>query len=114
MEQLSGEQYPLPVNESVNLQVSVSVTGDSHTYSGRRGETLLDILLDGGLVVEHECGGNCSCTTCHVTIIEGEYNLSPIEWPEEDRLSTLSQRNVFSRLSCQALVLRGIVTIELR
>ena len=82
------------------------------TYEARTGETLLDVALDNGIDLEHDCGGNCACTTCHVLIREGAENLSRMEEVEEDRLSTAPNLQPNSRLSCQAL-LSGDVTVRL-
>src|SRR4030065_568869 len=54
---------------------------------GRPG-SLLDIALANNIHLEHNCGGACACTTCHVIVREGEGNLSPMEADEEDRLGT--------------------------
>jgi 2Fe-2S ferredoxin len=70
------------------------------------GDTLLDAGLDHGVEIPHECGGNCTCTTCHVYIERGAANLSPIETPEDERLDSTQLRRENSRLACQAL-LRG-------
>ena len=97
----------------LDTKVSVKIEGDSRKLVGHKGDTLLDLLQDNGVRIENECGGNCSCTTCLVTILAGEYNLSLKETPEEERLSTLEDRTEFSRLSCQTLILRGEVTLQI-
>ena len=80
------------------------------TVQARRGDTLLDAALKHGLEMPHECGGNCSCTTCHVLIEEGMENLTPMEWPEDERLDTAEGRAPQSRLGCQAIAEGGNVT----
>lgn len=82
------------------------------TVTAIPGDTLLDAALDHGIALEHECGGNCSCTTCHVVIEEGWENLSPIEYPEDERLGDAENRTPQSRLACQALIVRGFVTVR--
>lgn len=82
------------------------------TCEARTGDTLLDVALDNEIDLEHDCGGNCACTTCHVLIQEGAENLSLMEEVEEDRLCTALKRQPNSRLGCQALV-RGDVTVSL-
>lgn len=81
--------------------------------TAHRGETLLDAALGHGVEIPHECGGNCSCTTCHVVIEEGWENLSPIEYPEDERLDDAESRMERSRLACQSLIRRGFVTVRL-
>jgi ferredoxin, 2Fe-2S len=83
------------------------------TVTARKGDTILDAALDHGIDLPHECGGNCSCTTCHVVIEEGWENLSPIEYPEDERLNDTDDRTPRSRLACQALLQRGHVTARI-
>jgi 2Fe-2S ferredoxin len=66
--------------------------------------SLLDIALNVGLPLEHVCGGNCACTTCHVIVTAGDGNLSPLEDDEADRLDTAWGLTPRSRLACQAVV----------
>src|SRR5438046_8582382 len=40
-------------------------------------ESLLDVALNFGVTLDHACGGNCACTTCHVWVKEGAEHLSP-------------------------------------
>jgi 2Fe-2S ferredoxin len=82
------------------------------TYQGHgRPGSLLDIAMNFGVPIEHACGGNCACTTCHVIVREGDANLSPIEDDEADRLDLAAGVTLHSRLACQAVV-RGDVVVE--
>ena len=74
--------------------------------------SLLDIALAHGIELEHNCGGSCACTTCHVVVKEGEENLSEMAEDEEDRLDTAEGLTIHSRLGCQAVV-RGDVVVEI-
>ena len=29
-------------------------------------QSLLDVALNNGIRLDHACGGNCACTTCHI------------------------------------------------
>ncbi|MBS1835796.1 MAG: 2Fe-2S iron-sulfur cluster binding domain-containing protein [Acidobacteria bacterium] len=75
-------------------------------------ESLLDIALNFDVPLEHACGGSCACTTCHVWINEGAENMSEAEDDELDRLDMAADLSLKSRLGCQAVVLRGEVTVE--
>ena len=70
--------------------------------------SLLDVALNVGVPLEHVCGGNCACTTCHVIVLAGDEHLSPMEDDEADRLDTAWEVTPRSRLACQAVV-RGDV-----
>ena len=77
------------------------------------GDTLLDAALEHGIYIEHECGGNCTCTTCHVHIVSGGVNISPIEEPESYRLQFAEGLSSDSRLACQAILIGGAVIVLL-
>ena len=48
-------------------------------------ESLLDVALNNGIRLDHACGGNCACTTCHIWVKEGAENLSEMDDDEADR-----------------------------
>ena len=83
------------------------------TVSAARGDTLLDAALANGVGLEHECGGNCACTTCHLYVVEGSDHLSPPEEVEIDRLSTADGLRADSRLGCQAILQGGDVVVQI-
>ena len=68
--------------------------------------SLLDVALNFGVDLEHACGGNCACTTCHVIVKSGEGHLSEAEENELDLLDKAPGLTATSRLGCQA-VIRG-------
>lgn len=74
--------------------------------------SLLDIALNFGFHLEHACGGNNACTTCHVVVKKGENNLSEIDDDELDRVETAADYQLNSRLGCQCVV-SGDVTVEI-
>jgi 2Fe-2S ferredoxin len=71
--------------------------------------SLLDVALAFDLPLEHVCGGNCACTTCHVLVKEGMANLSAMSDDEADRLDTAWDLTPASRLACQAVVTGDVV-----
>ena len=75
-------------------------------------ESILDVALNFGVLLDHACGGNCACTTCHVVVKSGEENLSPMEDYEEERLYEAADLTLHSRLGCQCVV-RGDVVVEI-
>ena len=97
------------------LPLNVTVTVDDEKYPladhGQPG-SLLDIALAHGIELEHNCGGSCACTTCHVIVRDGEKGLSDMYDDEEDRLDTAEGLTIHSRLGCQAVV-RGDVVVEI-
>lgn len=95
------------------LPVSVTFLPSGVTIQASAGDTLLDAALDNGVDLPHECGGNCSCTTCHVVVEAGMDRLSAVEYPEDERLDTAERREACSRLGCQALLLGGHVQVRI-
>jgi 2Fe-2S ferredoxin len=74
--------------------------------------SLLDIAQHFGIPLEHACGGNCACTTCHVVVRQGEANLSEMEDEEADKLDLAPGLTLHSRLGCQCVV-QGDVVAEI-
>ena len=72
-------------------------------HDGRPG-SILDVLLANGIPLEHACGGNCACTTCHVIVKQGSNALTPNEEEEDDLLDKAPGLTPTSRLGCQAVV----------
>jgi len=81
---------------------------------GRSGEVEMNIsLLDAakalGFQLNHDCGGNASCTTCRVEVQVGLDQLSEIEFDEQDLLDREALSEPWHRLGCQARVLGDVV-----
>jgi len=77
-------------------------------------ESLLDIALNNDLFLDHACGGNCACTTCHVVVQKGEELLSEMDDDEADRLDMAAGLTLHSRLGCQAVITKpGEVVVEI-
>jgi ferredoxin, 2Fe-2S len=80
-------------------------------HDGQPG-SILDVLLANGIALEHACGGNCACTTCHVIVKNGMDNLSEMDDDEADRRDMAAGLTLRSRLGCQCIVL-GDVEVEI-
>ena len=83
-----------------------AVSGDSIM------ETAIDNDIDG---IVAECGGACSCATCHV-YVEDEWlgKLRPPDALEDGMLDCVIDRRPNSRLSCQLRVSEEIDGITVR
>ena len=63
---------------------------------------MLAAVTNGVPGIDADCGGACSCATCHVYVNEDWLEkLAPIEPMEEAMLSLSTDRKDNSRLSCQ-------------
>ena len=72
------------------------------TVEGEAGDSLLEIALNNDVPIQSACGGFCSCTTCHVHVVDGAGGLTPGDEEELDRLEDADDRVAASRLGCQA------------
>lgn len=72
-------------------------------------ESLLDVAMNFGFHLEHACGGNCACTTCHVVVKKGANNLSEMDDDELDRVEQAADYQLNSRLGCQCIVTGDVV-----
>lgn len=75
-------------------------------------ESLLDVALNNNFHLDHACGGNNACTTCHVVVRKGMNNLSEMDEDEQDRVETAADLQLTSRLGCQCVV-KGDVVVEI-
>ena len=93
--------------------VTIEYDPDTMPYSehGKKG-SLLDICLNHHVHLEHACGGNCACTTCHVIVRSGDNSLMEMEDDEADRLDMAPGLTLHSRLGCQSVV-TGDVIVEI-
>src|SRR6476619_3191317 len=76
-----------------------------------RNTTLLDAAKELGFPLNHDCGGNASCTTCRVEVQIGAENLSEIDFDEQDLLDREALSEPWHRLGCQAKVLGDVVVL---
>ncbi len=77
------------------------------------GVSICRVMLDHHIEIEHACELSCACTTCHVLVKEGFNSLEPASDSEEDLLDRAWGLSTQSRLSCQALVAKADLTIEI-
>ena len=75
----------------------------------KEGKTILQAAVDNHIDLPHACGGNCSCTTCHVIVRQGEENLSEIEEEEDNRLDMAAGLTIHSRLGCQPRICGDVI-----
>lgn len=76
------------------------------------GDPILFALLDRGVSITNICGGNCSCGTCNIEVLEGLENIPAIEPPEAFVLSKIKRKGPNVRLACQSKP-TGDVTIRI-
>jgi ferredoxin, 2Fe-2S len=90
-----------------------SLCPEGREIEAEAGKSICDTLLDNGIEIEHACEKSCACTTCHVVVREGFESLDPATDREDDLLDKAWGLELTSRLSCQAKMKDGDITIEI-
>lgn len=77
------------------------------------GQTLLEVALNHDIALHHNCGGVCSCSTCHLYVDQGIEHLEETSRKEKTFIARASHPRPNSRLGCQSLLLegRGIIVV---
>ena len=79
--------------------------GEVHELEGLESWRAMEVIRDWGLNIKAECGGACSCATCHVYVGEQWFDqLPPPSDDEEDLLFSTLDKRPTSRLSCQIIL----------
>ena len=91
----------------------VELCPDGAILDAEPGVSVCDALLAAEIEIEHACEKSCACTTCHVVVREGIESLADAEELEEDMLDKAWGLEPNSRLSCQAIVGRTPLVIEI-
>lgn len=86
---------------------------EGRTLEAPAGTSICEALLENGVEIEHACEMSAACTTCHVVVREGFRSLGEPDEVEEDLLDRAWGLEPTSRLSCQALLAREDVTVEI-
>jgi 2Fe-2S ferredoxin len=66
------------------------------------GESVLDVCLENGIELQHNCGGVCGCSTCHIYVDK-----------EEDFIDRAVNPRINSRLGCQCVMIDGDIEVTL-
>jgi 2Fe-2S ferredoxin len=82
---------------------------ESKEFESDAADSVLDIALDNGIELHHNCGAVCACSTCHVYIDQGMDNLPEITDKEEDFIDRAINPTINSRLACQCIIEGDIV-----
>ena len=81
----------------------IEFNGTEHTVDAHQGQSVMQAAIDNGVPgIDADCGGECSCATCHVIVADDWFEKvgGPGE-NEESMLDLNPERDPHSRLSCQ-------------
>ena len=78
------------------------------------GYSLLEIVEENDIHLNHNCGGVCACSTCHIYVEKGDDVLEGISDKEEDFIDRAINPRLESRLACQCIILEDDANIEIQ
>ena len=80
--------------------------GAQRTVNAKVGGSVMQAAVSNGVPgIDADCGGSCSCATCHVFVNEAWRSVVGEVNPTEDAMLSMSaDRKTNSRLSCQIKV----------
>lgn len=78
------------------------------------GYSILEIAEENNVHLNHNCGGVCACSTCHVYIQKGDEFLEEISEKEEDFIDRAINPRLESRLGCQCVILDENAIVEVQ
>ena len=61
-------------------------------------QSLLEVMLDNGIELHHNCGAVCACSTCHLYVNKGMEHLAELSDKEEYRLYDILNNNELSEV----------------
>ena len=76
-------------------------------------QSLLEVLLDAGIALHHNCGAVCACSTCHLYVKKGMEHLAELSDKEDDFIDRAISPRIESRLGCQCELKAGSGEIEI-
>lgn len=82
--------------------------------NAEEGFSILEIAEDNDVHLNHNCGGVCACSTCHIYVNSGEDALEEISDKEEDFIDRAINPRIESRLGCQCVVLDETAIVEVQ
>ena len=87
----------------------------SKTVEAEKGFSILEVTEDFDVHLNHNCGGVCACSTCHIYVNEGEDQIEEITDKEEDFIDRAINPKLESRLACQCIILEddAVITVEI-
>ena len=84
------------------------------TVEAEAGYSILEVTEDHDIHLNHNCGGVCACSTCHVYVEEGDSFLEEISDKEEDFIDRAINPRIESRLGCQCVILEDDAVIRVQ
>ncbi len=78
------------------------------------GVSILEITEEHHIHLNHNCGGVCACSTCHLYVEKGDEFLEELSDKEMDFVDRAINPRLESRLGCQCIILDDDAVIEVQ
>ena len=75
-------------------------------------QSILEVTEEANIHLNHNCGGVCACSTCHIYLQSGENLVEELSEREEDFIDRAKNPRLSSRLSCQCVLQKGNGVLE--
>ncbi len=85
----------------------------SKTVEAEVDVSILEVTEMHDIHLNHNCGGVCACSTCHIYVEKGDDKLEEISDKEEDFIDRAVNPRLESRLACQCIILEEDAEIEI-
>ena len=96
--------------------IVVTREGEEREVTSGPGLSVMEVIRENGFdELLALCGGCCSCATCHIHVDpDFAAKLKPMTEDENDLLDSTSDRDEFSRLSCQIELTDGLDGLKVK
>lgn len=93
------------------VRIRIQNLGNRSIESETTERKVIELIHENGIDWMHACGKKGRCTTCKMTVVDGQENLS-LETGQEQHFRDLKRLLANERLACQAHLLHGVLTIR--
>lgn len=101
------------VSEPILLSMpKITFQNTGKTFEVPEGASVLECAVDQQIPLDHDCGGNCACTTCQIWVEKGAENTSRMSEDERGLLEANDKLEVGARLGCQCRVECGEIVVR--
>ncbi len=93
---------------------TLTIQPSGKTITAEIGKSLLELIQAAGEEIQHKCGGNAECGSCHLFVQSGRKSVSKIASVENQKLDSIVGVGSKSRLACQTKITgEEDITVEL-
>jgi len=90
---------------TITFQFEDSTIPTKKVAGNFEGTSILEITEDAAVHLNHNCGGVCACSTCHIYVEQGDQSIEKVSDKEEDFIDRAINPRIESRLACQCIIL---------